>query len=292
MTLGQPSKNSDLFGETLSSYNWLFLPWLRRRLCKIFAKYVSPSWPSELRGLIDHSLERWSEIYSQDQFRGRLKGRGLEDYSGLFPYLRGVRDKIDHLRRREPDFLLEHLILPYLMTYERTENEIRLWFPESEFIDNFREVEKGWSIGKPNVPLYPYFKEPIFDLLRVAAGTRQTPIEIGQNDMSRLQKAATGMRSLQTKLIGTFEAVFNPQSRFEDQLVGNASAWTLTLVDDDSQCTGMIFLCSPVFRLFHELLLVKRDTEVQLSGFHNSFFLCTRRLAQAEIWWPNPYGVA
>jgi len=248
-----PSSWVDLPEESLSVGSWALLLELKRE----FSEHYGGGELADLRPLIESSIVRWRAVYDDERFLGELpEGRPLKEFSRVVSYLEECL-----VKRDDGPLWLERLLVPYIMSIETDvdgQRHIRWWLPPKAFIEttNFRNR------------LYPFLTPALFDHLRNSpGGARQPAPKPASTFDDWLTLFASGMGAIQSKLIGSFEKADTP-SRFEDRLVGNASGYIHVLSAQSREPVGMFILCSPVFGLFHRLLLPanKDRTRLHIEG--------------------------
>lgn len=231
--------------QLVSIGSWALLAELRRLFVRELDRFLRPKavWNKTLDRLIKESIGEWKRVYQDPQLAAH-QGQ-LDELVG---YLENRRARLSEL---VPEPMLESLILPYLMACDPQQKELRWWYPDDAYLTLYYDsVENSSDSGTAHPPLYPILSRDTLRSLRDSEGLTQLLAE----DVNFRERLASGMRSFQTKLIGSFNHMYNPESWREDQLVGNGSGYLHALRADDDTELGTLFFCTPVFGLFYEIL--------------------------------------
>jgi hypothetical protein len=260
---------------------WSLLADLRQILCYRLAtqaQTLNTLDPVQIQRLISDSSSYWSKVTNNDEFV-------QTQVATLINHLERERTKISGLKKLEDwAVLFERLIVPYVISV--TEDfKVHPWFPEDSFLKvYYEEFNKPDAAARPTVPLF--LTGETISRLHPSSGTYQDLLPPANSVEDAQIRFASGMRALQSKLIGAFDHVLTQESQEIDLLVGNGAALMYAIRDTSGSPLGLICFSSPIIGLYHELLLppyVKKTLSEE--RFRHSIYICPAVLDENDQAW-------
>lgn len=274
--MGPYDGNSVIDPESAVSIGaWSLLADLRQILCgRLVAqtRKLGNLEPLLIKELISDSAKHWAGLSTEDKFQ---KERLVEYLNREADLTVGLETDHDWAS------LFERLIVPYVISVT-DDFKVHPWFPDQTFLSvYYREFDHGSNGARPTIPLF--LTEKTISQLRPTPGTYQDLLRVATTLPDARVRFASGMRALQSKLVGDYDRVLTQESRDIDRLVGNGSALMYGIEDKSWPPLGLICFSSPIIGLYHELLLPADVKEIlPRPQFRRSIFICRAVLGQLD----------
>lgn len=260
---------------------WSLLADLRQILCRRLAdraQELGNLVPSRIQGLLAESVSHWREVSQKDEST-------RSQVAALVNYLEQETGQVLNLKeQREWALLFERLIVPYVISVT-DEQKVHPWFPDNSFLEvYYEEFVKHADDARPTVPLF--LTEETISSIHPSPATYQSLLPPADSVDQVKFRLASGMRALQSKLIGAFDHALTKDSQKIDRLVGNGAALMYAIRDESESPLGLICFSSPVIGLYHELLLPPSVKEVlPEERFRRSIYICPAVLDENDQAW-------